>query len=65
MAVAVGTKDRRHEIQLQLALALAYRNTGEVARSKEVAERATKIAVENGTESSGSRPARTSSGLPF
>jgi tetratricopeptide (TPR) repeat protein len=47
MAVATSTGDLHHQIQLQLALALAFRNTGETAKSRDLAERAVKLAVEN------------------
>jgi tetratricopeptide (TPR) repeat protein len=46
MAMAVSTGDSYHEIRLQLALALAYRNTGETAKSREAAERGVKAAME-------------------
>jgi tetratricopeptide (TPR) repeat protein len=47
MAVATSTGDLHHEIQLQLALALAYRTLGQTSRSQQVAEAAVKMAVEN------------------
>jgi tetratricopeptide (TPR) repeat protein len=45
--LASSTGDLYHAIRLQLALALAYRNQGETAKSREIAERAVKIAVDN------------------
>jgi len=45
--LASSTGDLYHEIRLQLALALAYRNQGDTAKSSEVAEQAAKTAVDN------------------
>jgi hypothetical protein len=42
MRIAAITDDREHEIRLQLALALAYGNGGDVERSQQAAERAEK-----------------------
>ncbi len=47
LTIAASTGDRFHEIRLQLVQALAYRNVGEVDRSKEIAERAVLMAVES------------------
>jgi tetratricopeptide (TPR) repeat protein len=46
-ALAASIGDVHHEIRLQLALALAYRNKGETAKSRDVAERAVKMAGDN------------------
>ena len=47
MAVANSTGDLHHQIQLQLALALAYRTLGQIERSQQVAAAAVKMALEN------------------
>jgi tetratricopeptide (TPR) repeat protein len=47
LPLASSTGDLYHQIRLQLALALAYRNQGETAKSRDVAESAAKIAVNN------------------
>ena len=45
--ISRSSENRFHEVRLQLVLALAYRNRGETARSKEVAENAVRVAVDN------------------
>jgi tetratricopeptide (TPR) repeat protein len=47
MALAVSTGDVYHQLRLQLVLALAYRNTGRTAQSKDIAERGIKMAIDN------------------
>jgi tetratricopeptide (TPR) repeat protein len=47
MAVAASTGDLHHEVQLRLALALAYRTMGQTEKSQQIAEAAVKTAVED------------------
>ncbi len=47
MPIAASTGDLSHQIRLRLALALAYRNTGEIAKSRDAAELAAQIATDN------------------
>ncbi len=47
LTVAETTRDEYHKIRLRLALALAYRNTGEIRLSQAAAEDALKNAVDN------------------
>jgi len=50
LAIAASTGNSFHEIRLQLARALAYRNAGDVNRSKVIAEEAVQTAVERGMD---------------
>jgi tetratricopeptide (TPR) repeat protein len=51
MGLAASTGDHHHQIRLELALALVYRNAGDFNLSREAAERAVKEAEENQMDS--------------